>query len=174
MGITDKIEVSTIANVLHFQSFCFAYFLVFVVIVVTLSSLVTWPHKKNFWKSTIDGKRATKSTSARTHTVAQWLVSSNLDLRTRRQKREKLDLNYHGGNCCCGLCGQLEQQQPSCDKRHHEKTRKGHRIIVSRGDWLGNPAKIKDENNGTVVFMLEAPWSCTTLCFLFTNHNWIN
>ena len=41
MGITDKIEVSTIANVLHFQSFCFAYFLVFVVIVVTLSSLVT-------------------------------------------------------------------------------------------------------------------------------------
>ena len=95
MGITEKIEVSTIANVLHFQSFCFAYFLVFVVIVVTLSSLVTWSHKTIVWyatispeKSTIDGKRATKSTSASTHTVAQWLVASNLDLRARRQKRK--------------------------------------------------------------------------------------
>ena len=38
-------------------------------------------------------------------------------------------------------------QQPSCDKEHREKTRKvGYRIIVCRGDWLGNPAKIKDEN----------------------------
>ena len=38
-------------------------------------------------------------------------------------------------------------QQPSCDKQHREKTRKvGYRIIVCRGDWLGNPAKIKDEN----------------------------
>ena len=41
MGIPDKIEVSKTANVLHFQSFCFPYFFVFVVIVVTLSSLVT-------------------------------------------------------------------------------------------------------------------------------------
>ena len=64
-------------------------------IVVTLSSLVTWPHKTTVWyatispeKSTIDGKRATKSTSAGTHTVAQWLVASNLDLRARRQKRK--------------------------------------------------------------------------------------
>ena len=45
MGITDEIKVSTIANVLHFQNFCFAYFLVFVVSVVTLSSLATLPHK---------------------------------------------------------------------------------------------------------------------------------
>ena len=38
-------------------------------------------------------------------------------------------------------------QQPSCDKHHREKTRKvGYRIIVSTGDWLENPAKIKDEN----------------------------
>ena len=45
-------------------------------------------------------------------------------------------------------------QQPSCDKQHGEKTRKvGHRIIVSRGDWLGNPAKIKDENNGVVGYV---------------------
>ena len=45
-------------------------------------------------------------------------------------------------------------QQPSCDKQHREKTRKvGHRIIVSRGDWLGNPAKIKDENNGAVGYV---------------------
>ena len=48
MGIPDKIEVPTIANVLHFQSFWFAYFLVFVVIVVTLSSLVALPHKTIF------------------------------------------------------------------------------------------------------------------------------
>ena len=41
MGITDKVEVLKIANVLHFQSFCFAYFLVFVVIVVTLSSVAS-------------------------------------------------------------------------------------------------------------------------------------
>ena len=26
-------------------------------------------------------------------------------------------------------------------------------IIVSRGDWLGNPAKIKDENNGAVGYV---------------------
>ena len=45
-------------------------------------------------------------------------------------------------------------QQPSCDKQHREKTRKvGHRIIVSRGDWLGNPAKIKDENNCAVGYV---------------------
>ena len=45
-------------------------------------------------------------------------------------------------------------QQPSCDKQHREKTRKvGHRIIVSRGDWLGNAAKIKDENNGAVGYV---------------------
>ena len=45
-------------------------------------------------------------------------------------------------------------QQPSCDKQHREKTRKVvYRIIVSRGDWLGNQAKIKDENNGAVVYV---------------------
>ena len=117
MGITDKIEVSTIANVLHFQSFCFPYFFVFVVIVVTLSSLVTWQHKTIFWyatilpeKSTIDGKRATKSTSAGTHTVAQWLVTSNLDLRARRQKRKNRIWTITRAIVCCGLCGQLEQR----------------------------------------------------------------
>ena len=26
-------------------------------------------------------------------------------------------------------------------------------IIVSRGDWLGNPANIKVENNGAVVYV---------------------
>ena len=26
-------------------------------------------------------------------------------------------------------------------------------IIVSRGDWLGNPAKIKDEKNGAVGYV---------------------
>ena len=45
-------------------------------------------------------------------------------------------------------------QQSSCDKQHREKIRKvGYRIIVSRGDWLGNPAKIKDENNGAVGYV---------------------
>ena len=45
-------------------------------------------------------------------------------------------------------------QQPSCDKQHREKTRKvSYRIIVCRGDWLGNPAKIKDENNGAVGYV---------------------
>ena len=45
-------------------------------------------------------------------------------------------------------------QQPSCDKQHREKTRKvSYRIIVSRGDWLGNAAKIKDENNGAVGYV---------------------
>ena len=45
-------------------------------------------------------------------------------------------------------------QQPSCDKQHREKTRKvGYRIIVCRGDWLGNPAKIKDEKNGAVGYV---------------------
>ena len=48
MGVLEEIEVPTIANVLHFQSFCFAYFLVFVVIVITLSSLVALPHKTFF------------------------------------------------------------------------------------------------------------------------------
>ena len=48
MRIPDEIEVPTIANVLHFQSFCFAYFLVFVVIVVTPSSLKALPHKTMF------------------------------------------------------------------------------------------------------------------------------
>ena len=28
----------------------------------------------------------------------------------KKTKKEKLDLNYHEGNCCCGLCGQLEQR----------------------------------------------------------------
>ena len=27
-------------------------------------------------------------------------------------------------------------------------------IIVSRGDWLGNPANIKVENNGAVVYVV--------------------
>ena len=45
MGIPKEIEVPTIANVLHFQRFCFAYFLVFVVFVVTPSSLIALPHK---------------------------------------------------------------------------------------------------------------------------------
>ena len=66
-------------------------------------------------------------------------------------------MNYDEGNCCCGLCGQLEQHyysQLSCDRQHREKTRKvDYRIIVSRGDWLENPAKIKDENNGAVVYV---------------------
>ena len=45
-------------------------------------------------------------------------------------------------------------QQPNCDKQHREKTRKvGYRIIVCKGDRLGNPAKIKDENNGAVVYV---------------------
>ena len=45
-------------------------------------------------------------------------------------------------------------QQPSCGKQHREKTRKvDYRIIVSRGDWLENLAKIKDENNGAVVYV---------------------
>ena len=45
-------------------------------------------------------------------------------------------------------------QQPSCDKEHRKKTRKvGYRIIVCRGDWLGNPAKIKGENNGAVGYV---------------------
>ena len=45
-------------------------------------------------------------------------------------------------------------QQPSCDKQHREKTRKvGYRIIVSRGDWLGNPAKIKDKKKVTVGYV---------------------
>ena len=45
-------------------------------------------------------------------------------------------------------------QQPSSDKQHREKTRKvGRRIVVSRGDWLENPAKIKDENNGAVGYV---------------------
>ena len=45
-------------------------------------------------------------------------------------------------------------QQPSCGKQHREKTRKdGYRIIVCGGDWLGNPAKIKDENNDAVVYV---------------------
>ena len=45
-------------------------------------------------------------------------------------------------------------QQPNCDKQHREKTRKvGYRIIVCRGDWLGNPAKIKGENNGAVGYV---------------------
>ena len=45
-------------------------------------------------------------------------------------------------------------QQPSWDKQHREKTRKvDYRITVSRGDWLENPAKIKDENNGAVVYV---------------------
>ena len=59
----------------------------------------------------IDGKRGTKSTSAGTHTVAQWLVANNLDLLLgKKTKKEKLDLNYHEYNCCCGLCGQLDQR----------------------------------------------------------------
>ena len=142
-GITDKIEVSTIANVLHFQSFCFAYFLVLVVIVVTLNSLVTWQHKTIFWyatispeKSTIDGKRATKSTSAGTHTVAQWLVASNLDLRARRQKwKTGFELSRGQLLLRAMRSAGTTLQQPSCDKQHREKTRKVcHRIIVSRGD----------------------------------------
>ena len=45
-------------------------------------------------------------------------------------------------------------QQPSCDKQHREKTRKvGHRIIVCKGDWLGNPAKIEDEKNDAVGYV---------------------
>ena len=45
-------------------------------------------------------------------------------------------------------------QQPSCDKQHREKTRKvGYRIIFCRGDWLGNPVKIKGENNGAVGYV---------------------
>ena len=45
-------------------------------------------------------------------------------------------------------------QEPSSDKQHREKTRKvGHRIIVSRGEWLGNPTKIKDENDGAVGYV---------------------
>ena len=35
MGIPEEIQLPTIANVLHLQSFCFAYFLVFVVTSVT-------------------------------------------------------------------------------------------------------------------------------------------
>ena len=47
----------------------------------------------------IDGKRATKSTSA-----------GRSPCKKSKTKKEKLDLNYHEGNCCCGLCGQLEQR----------------------------------------------------------------
>ena len=28
----------------------------------------------------------------------------------KKTKKEKLDLNYHEGNCCCRLCGQLKQR----------------------------------------------------------------
>ena len=30
-----------------------------------------------------------------------------------------------------------------------------HRLIVSRGDWLGNPAKIKDEKNTIMIIFLK-------------------
>ena len=50
--------------------------------------------------------------------------------------------------------GTTLQQPSSCDKQHRKKTRKvGYRIIVCKGDWLGNPAKIKDEKNGAVGYV---------------------
>ena len=59
MGVPEEIEVPTIANVLHFQSFCFAYFLVFVVFVVTPSSLIALPHKTIFGYATISPEKPT-------------------------------------------------------------------------------------------------------------------
>ena len=58
-------------SVLHFQSFCFAYFLVSIVVVNALSSLVALSLKtildmRRYRR--FDGKRAKKSKSAATHT----------------------------------------------------------------------------------------------------------
>ena len=61
-------------SVLHFQSFCFAYFLVSIVVVNALSSLVALSPKtildmRRYRR--FDGKRAKKSKSAATHTKLQ-------------------------------------------------------------------------------------------------------
>lgn len=61
-------------SVLHFQSFCFAYFFVSIVVVSALSSLVALTLKTildmRLYRR-FDGKRAKKSTSAGTHTKLQ-------------------------------------------------------------------------------------------------------
>ena len=43
--------------------------------------------------------------------------------------------------------------------------------IVSRGDWLGNLANIKVENNGAVGYVGSSLTEPTILCFLFTNYD---
>ena len=61
-------------SVLHFQSFCFAYFFVSIVVVSALSSLVALTLKTildmRLYRR-FDGKHAKKSTSAGTHTKLQ-------------------------------------------------------------------------------------------------------
>ena len=97
-------------------------------------------------KSTIDGKRATKATSAGTYTVAQWLVASNFKISVQENKKGKTGFELSRGQSLLRVMRSAGTtlQQPSCDKQHREKTRKvGYRIIVSRGDWLGNPQKSK-------------------------------
>ena len=57
-------------SVLHFKSFCFAYFLVSIVVVSALSSLVALSLKTILDMRRFDGKRAKKSTAG-THTKLQ-------------------------------------------------------------------------------------------------------
>ena len=74
-------------KVLHFQSFCFASFLVPVFVVIALSLLVVLRRKQFLiwddfaWKPTIWWKRATKATSAGTHSKALNLLGDFCDNR---------------------------------------------------------------------------------------------
>ena len=89
--------------------------------------------------------------------MAQWLVASNFKISVQENKKGKTGFELSRGQLLLRVmrsAGTTLQQPSSCDKQHREKTRKvGHRIIVSRGVWLGNPAKIKGENNGAVGYV---------------------